>query len=547
MLNTTHCPLLSRLVLSVAGVVAVSASAIAQDSDKPEAEFIGLGQCVLCHNQKLEAEDSPFVTLSREFCALTETEVFANDKHRQAFELLEGELGQHMQRILASAWNKPDYKVAEDQACLSCHAGWNQGDPKPPTFEYGVTCESCHGPGSLWRDPHIDPKWRTTHPGEKSDWGFIDVRNPMSKAKLCYSCHIGNVQEGKLVTHEMYAAGHPPLPGIELETFSSQMPLHWRTLQQKGEFKHRAEWIAANHEGVDHNPLEDLAETKSVIIGGVMALRETLNMFGSQAHHGEGEHWPELAVFDCSACHHDLSAPAWRQVRGYGTTVPGRPQIFAWSTALLKLGIRQRAGDDDEKFEADWHAAHGKLEELRRALDRRPFGVPQDIHAITHGDDGLIAWLDQLAEDVFKQPLGKTDAERALKTLATLPEEDYPDFNSARQLLWAIRTIQAELNSDLPEFASAPEGETTKKSVERAVANLKKFHVWRDGKRAAGQKQIDDLLEQMKFKGKLRLTLPAGDEYVIAEQLPQSLKAIAEYNPKWFRKQLAELSATWDK
>lgn len=543
MLITMPRQLLSRLVLSAAGVVAVSTSAVAQDEQKPE--YIGLGQCVLCHNQKLEAEDSPFVTLSREFCALTETEVFAHDKHRQAYELLEGDLGKRMEKIL-SAWEEPGYKVTDDQACLSCHAGWLKADKeRPPTFEYGVTCESCHGPGSQWRDPHIDPKWRTTHPDEKSKWGFIDVRNPVSKAKLCYSCHIGNVQEGKIVTHEMYAAGHPPLPGIELETFASQMPVHWRTLQQKGEFKHRDAWIAANHGGAEHNPLEDLAETKSVIIGGVMALRETLNMFGSQANPGGKEQWPELAVFDCTACHHDLSAPAWRQVRGYGTTVPGRPQMFAWSTALLKVGIRQRAGDDDDKFKADWHAAHGKLEELRRVLDRRPFGIRQDIHAITHGEDGLIAWLDELAHDIFKSPVNDADAKRALKTLATLPEEDYPDFNTARQLLWAIRTIQAELNSELPEFAAMAEGETTKTSVARAVTDLKTFHAWRDGDRAAGQKKVDELFEKLEFTSQLRLTLPAGDEYVIAEQLPQSLKAIADYDPEWFRAQLAELAASW--
>ena len=40
-----------------------------------------------------------------------------------------------------------------------------------------------------------------------------------SRAKLCSACHVGNVEDGKLVTHEMYAAGHPPLPGIEIVAF----------------------------------------------------------------------------------------------------------------------------------------------------------------------------------------------------------------------------------------------------------------------------------------------------------------------------------------
>src|SRR5207248_334113 len=42
-----------------------------------------------------------------------------------------------------------------------------------------------------------------------------------------------NVKEGKIVTHEMYAAGHPPLPGIEIATFGDALPRHWETLTEK--------------------------------------------------------------------------------------------------------------------------------------------------------------------------------------------------------------------------------------------------------------------------------------------------------------------------
>ena len=74
------------------------------------------------------------------------------------------------------------------------------------------------------------------------------------------------------------------------------------------------------------------------------------------------------------------------------------------------------------------------------------------------------------------------------------------------------------------------------------MANLKAYIAWRDGKRAAGQKKVDDLMMKLEFTTHLRLTLPAGDEYVIAEQLPQSLEAIGAYDPEWYRSQLAELA-----
>jgi len=85
-----------------------------------------------------------------------------------------------------------------------------------------------------------------------------------------------------------------------------------------------------------------------------------------------------------------------------------------------------------------------------------------------------------------------------------------------------------------------------KQSVERALANLKVFNAWRDRKRATAQKKVDDVMMKLEFTTHLRLTLPAGDEYVIAEQLPQSLQAIGAYDPDWFRKQLEVLADSLD-
>lgn len=519
-------------------------AAIAQDDlGSTTPQFQGLRSCVPCHNETL-GENNPFITMSREFCVLNEVSIFASDKHRQAYELLKGELGQHMEKILAASKGAADYKVTTDKQCLACHANLppDSDIAEFKSLEFGVTCESCHGPSSLWEGPHDDPRWRKIPAEEKEQkYGMIDVRNPIRRAKQCFSCHIGNVREGKVVTHEMYAAGHPPLPGIEIETFSQQMPTHWRTLQEKGEFTFLDDYIQANFPGVKHSPLDDLAKTKSVIIGGTMALRETVNLFASQAVHQDSQAWPELAVFDCTACHHDLAAPSWRQERGYGKSLPGRPQMFAWPEALVKLGIRQRSGDDDQAFQKDWDTYHSKMEELRRVLDRRPFGDPKAIQEVAMGEDGLIAWLDQLASDVFTSHVGQEDAQRTLETLVSLPPDTYPDFHSARQLVWAIQTVLAELNTNMPEFVPAPDGESEKEAIDRALANLKRYEAWKAGDRAAAEMRVNELLSQLELTEKLRLNLPAGDRYVIAEQLPESLKAIGGYDPAWFRSQLQDL------
>lgn len=534
--------LLGAAALSTSDATAPLATsvAVAQDNGAPAAKYQGPRSCVPCHNEDVN-KTSVFAALSPEFCALNEIATFEHDKHRQAYELLTGPLGQQMQTILATARGDADYKVTSDRLCLACHANWHwkEGFEKPPLFEFGVTCESCHGPSSLWEGPHDAPDWRKETPGTKEGkFAFVDVRNPIRRAKQCFSCHIGNVQEGKVVTHEMYAAGHPPLPGIEIESFAEQMPSHWRFLQEKGEFKFRDEYIKANFPGVEHDPLTDLPRTKSTLIGGVMAMREALNLFASQANDDASTAaWPELAVFDCSACHHDLASPGWRQNRGYGSSIPGRPQMFLWPEALIKAAVRHRAGNDDAKFEADWNAFHGSMEKLRRSLDRRPFGAPADLKAVVLDDGGLISWLDELANNLFTSRVQAADAKRALSTLAALPPESYPDYHTARQLAWAIRTIQTELDTGtFPKFQPRPVDETEKASINRAVANLKLFAAWRDGARAEAFSQTDGQLGDLTTK--LRLKLPAGDKYIIAEQLPEALKAASNYTPAWFRSQL---------
>jgi hypothetical protein len=538
-------------------------AAVAQDlvvSTTPQ--YQGIDSCVPCHDRPIGARKI-LNTANREFCGLNEASIFVEDKHGQAYELLKGKLGLQMEKILANSKSepddKPDYKVTTDKQCLACHANYRRKENfEQPLFEFGVTCESCHGPSSVWETHHKKPSWRKLSAEEKEQkYGMIDVRNPMRRARQCFSCHIGNVQEGKVVTHEMYAAGHPPLPSIEIETFSQQMPTHWRSLNEKGRFKHLADYLEANYPGQGEKPLSDLPRTKSVIIGGTMALRETVNLFASQAVDDDSQAWPELAVFDCSACHHDLASPSWRQTRGYGKSLPGRPQMFAWPEALVKLGIRQRAGMDDAAFKQDCEVYESKMEELRRVLDRRPFGDPKAIQKVAMGDDGLIAWLDQLASDVFQSPVGKEEASRTLQTLVSLPLESYPDFHSARQLVWAIRTVQTEISVDLPVFDPGTEEEFGKKSISRALKNFKVYQNWKDGDRAEAEEKVDELLKQLELIERLRLDLPAGageedpeadqpPDALITNQLPEALKAINGYDPEWFRKQLQELEKSLD-
>src|SRR5262249_31933344 len=122
----------------------------------------------------------------------------------------------------------------------SCHAtSFKQDRGQPASFSKkdGVSCDGCHGPAQFWLAEHfaVDEKgeraWRTLSPADKEARGMLDVRNPVKRAEMCMSCPVGSAAEGKIVTHSMYAAGHPPLPGFEVDGFSKNLPPHWRDLK----------------------------------------------------------------------------------------------------------------------------------------------------------------------------------------------------------------------------------------------------------------------------------------------------------------------------
>ena len=65
------------------------------------------------------------------------------------------------------------------------------------------------------------------------------------------------------------------------------------------------------------------------------------------AHGVDNKKGPEMANYDCYACHHDLTSKSWRQERGYAG-VPGRPTLHEWPPALAELGLMHAAADPAE-------------------------------------------------------------------------------------------------------------------------------------------------------------------------------------------------------
>lgn len=512
------------LVLSVTLVFLVpTQTGHAQDSNP---KFLGPTRCADCHN-------TPNPLRYRDFVLQNESAIFIKeDKHVQAYELLKGDLGKAICQRLGIA------DVDQAQQCLSCHANWMKDQPKPPNFEFGVSCESCHGPSSLWDTPHSDPAWRVKSADEKTKLGMIDVRQPVARAQQCLSCHIGNADQGKIVTHEMYAAGHPPLPSIEIESFVDQMPSHWRYLPEKGPFVSRPDYLKANYPQADHDPGSDLPRTRATVIGGLVALRESLELFASQVQPNNAQ-WPELALFDCQACHHDLRSPSWRQQRDTHFA-PGRPTLPEWPMALADLGLRQVAGADEAQFAKLKGEFAAQRQKLIASIQKQPFG-DRDAGAQAAA---FAKWLEPHITTLSSSRYDQVAAHRAIKELATLGAKDFPDFHSARQRAWALGIIQRELNTPYPMWPDLDPNATVSARREREAQNIVTFEKWRTESFDPKRQAWADRWRRKDPPFDLPLLLPSGHKQVIERDLPNSLQAISNYDAEEFRKLLEEFRRT---
>ena len=457
-------------------------------------QYKGSASCQSCHDVS-PAKPTAFPN-AKDFIRLDEWTIWnADDKHSIAFSNLKTERGQQMATYLhVKDVTKPEV------GCIGCHSASaselkNRVEGTAYQPSEGVSCENCHGPFSGWLAPHLEPAFRTLSTAEWTKLGFIDLRSPQGKAEKCLSCHIGNVEEEKVVTHEMYAAGHPPLPSIEVATFANSMPRHWWLHAERRDEKIKKEL------GFKEGQLE---QTKLAIVGAAVALKTSLRLFADEASKSgaAGQPWPDYARFDCWSCHHDLKRDGWRQAPGYKKGPPGRVPVSEWPLTLVKIGI-ERLVMDDRAAEALRTELQGHERALRDQANIRPFGRKDSI---AKAAENYAIWTDVLIKKLGASKFDKAVAAKLLRKLVETAEASTPDYDSARYVAWTIKLLVDDLGNSLPN-----------------------------------RPQIQAVLA--KFDAGLKLDLPSGRFYEIEKQMGDALKVIGDYDPATFKAQLGELLA----
>ena len=467
---------------------------------KPTKLYYGVLACSNggCHDNPVTPNQKDIL-----LCNYDEVRIWTqHDKHRDANKVLKSERGLQMAKLLGI---KGD--IAREPSCVSCH-GVVVEDKKfihEESFDIseGVSCGVCHGYYTEWVDQHSTflqrKKWRGMSRKAKEElFGMRDLWDPEKRAMLCASCHIGNAAEGKVVTHTMYAAGHPPLPSVELATFSEAMPRHWKYLAEK----------PANVQKIlEYDPAKaNLERTEFVLVSALVSFRESMKLLAAQAEEGGAakdpdQGWPELAQFDCIACHHDLKSDSWRQKRGYSGK-PGRPMMREWPSALMPLAILHVGKGETEREKKLTGELNSKMKELTAAFDVQPFGDPKRVAKSARD---AAQWADGLLKEMKADSIDRAGAQRLLAGLVKESKARTLDFDSARQYAWAFRAIQAE---------SDPKG-----AADAEVA-----------------KSLKDLNDQ------LSLDFPKGQVEIVKDFLKESLDRLNNYEPERFRRTFESLN-----
>jgi hypothetical protein len=417
----------SALAQPAGGISQVAVSSPHQDvlairSSPAMNHYQGNRFCSGCHSG-----EGNFLPDVRDRVCLTEYKTWLNaDRHSHAYASLSATRGKRMGELLGKD------VLAPATGCIQCHSIAVRGAALPNDRQEretlladGVSCEACHGPSTTWIDPHYKDaeSWRNQKLEDKTAAGWINVSSPVTRAEVCNSCHLGSEEFGRLITHEMYAAGHPPLSGFEIESFVDKMPRHWRYSNEQP--------------APDGRPASaSFDRTRNVLVASVVSVRMAVELAMADARAGANR-WPELARLDCFACHHELVEPAWRQARQVSAT-PGRPQLCVGCVPLVAIAAELANVPGAENVDA-------ATAKMNRPFDTDVFGDPA---MIVEQGAAVVSWCEALERQLesmnFQGEQGGDVARTVLRKLAERSEARC-DYDTARQLYGAWSVVYTEL------------------------------------------------------------------------------------------------------
>lgn len=210
-------------------------------ADGASATYEGKAVCIKCHD--------------------LQGETFEDTVHAKAFDSLKANVKSDVKKL---AKLNPGQDYTQDENCIGCHTT-GYGEPGGYSADMpaglrkslqGVTCEACHGAGSLFRDQHGEAENVLKREGEYTDRKVLIAagQNYDYEAK-CVACHLNYEGSG-------YQGSHPPFTPFTPE------------LGDKYKFDYMKSVL--HGEGSEIKPIHEHFKLIGVFTGEAPAIREQI-------------------------------------------------------------------------------------------------------------------------------------------------------------------------------------------------------------------------------------------------------------------------------
>lgn len=377
-------------------LVFVSFPGLASEIDTPfnsKEMHLGVATCAssTCHGSLSEWVGSN--VLQNEFVTWQES-----DPHARSFKTLLNKDSKRIARNLGLA------NAHEADMCLDCHADNVATTSRGPEFQIsdGVGCEACHGGAANWISVHVSGN--TSH-AKNIDAGLFPTDQPVPRARLCLSCHLGT--ENQFITHRIMGAGHPRL-AFELDTYTSTQPSHYNIdsdyQDRKGKISSINVWAVGQAVAVNAL-LENLLDAN-------------LNKDGI---------FPELVFFDCHSCHHPMSDVRWIPRKDQNSK-PGIPRLYDSNMVMLRVLTSVSNPMDSALIEDTVLELHSAS-----SLNHDSF---------VRAADQLLGLTSALPEKLSNYRFTPADIRKVLfAVLNASSDEVYADYSTAEQAGMALSAI----------------------------------------------------------------------------------------------------------
>jgi hypothetical protein len=167
--------------------------------------------------------------------------------------------------------------------------------------------------------------------------------------------------------------------------------------------------------------------------------------------------WPELATFDCYACHHSLQLPSWRQARGY-TGTPGYPPLNDSRFRVFRQIVSQVSSDSRPSLEQ-------KMDQLRDLLNHASGRRTEFAETATE----IATLADQLARQLAGMKFDERVTRALLRAVSSDTRIGYDSgIRSAEQAAMTLDTLYATYS----KVVTVPNHNEIKAAINRLYDHL---------------------------------------------------------------------------